>query len=418
MELKTVIKLRKSVRHYLKRPVSRDDLRLLIEAAHAAPSSCNLQLNKYIIIDNLDLLERLGRLVSSKFIYSPACIVVLYDKRFTVERHSGITSCGMASENILLKAVDLGLSTCVMAGFSKDKIIKDILGIPDSLDILVIISVGYEDKSVYKHPVFKLPLEQIFSFNHYDNLPLLDDKKDFLTHSISTIKMYRERISSVYLDRFRLNSFNEKYYKLAVAYCENAVLSLDKNSVNWLDIVTHDGYFMKLWMSFIKRESLSSRYHFIISDYLPNNLDFFEKVFSCKTVVIDDTNRIDLVDNSIDFASFIFQADFTPKLEDLLKNTSHLLKGEGLLFVALVEELWYKKIIKYLFTFLRSILGKLNNIYEGNVYYKIGPKRNLNYKSFSNLAVQYDLKEVDVKKKRFWKDGVTVYLATFNPVKR
>jgi nitroreductase len=147
MELTEIFNKRRSYRQYLEKPVSLELIDELIKASSFAPVSCNLQLTQYIVVTDKEILDRLGKDVSYKFKYAPCSIIVLQDSRFSIERYSGIMSAGMAVENILLKAVELGLGTCPMAGFKKDKIIKKILNIPGYMDIVLAISVGYSDPS-------------------------------------------------------------------------------------------------------------------------------------------------------------------------------------------------------------------------------------------------------------------------------
>src|SRR3989338_8968832 len=145
MELFDILKKRRSVRKYENKKVGRDLIAELIKAAQLSPVSCNLQLTQYVVVDDEDLLARLGKDVSYKFRYSPTTVVVLVDSRITVERSSAITTAGMAIENMILRAIELGLATCPMAGFGKDEVIRRVLGIPDHMDIVLLLAVGYQD---------------------------------------------------------------------------------------------------------------------------------------------------------------------------------------------------------------------------------------------------------------------------------
>ena len=61
MELFDVIKSRRSYRGmYQQKPVSREDLRLIMEAALAAPSGCNKQTTSVIAVDDPELMKQLG----------------------------------------------------------------------------------------------------------------------------------------------------------------------------------------------------------------------------------------------------------------------------------------------------------------------------------------------------------------------
>ena len=213
MEFKDILNLRRSHRQYKNTPVSRDLILELIQSASMAPVSCNLQLTQYIILDDQDLILKLSKEVSYKFKYAPCCIVVLQDLQFSIERHSGIMSASMAAENILLCATGLGLSTCAMAGFSKDEKTKKILGVPDYMTISLLISVGYSDDGVYMAPIPRIPIEERFNFNAYKEFRPLNESPILSNQSITDIINYRSRIAPVYLDRFRLSSYNPLFYE-------------------------------------------------------------------------------------------------------------------------------------------------------------------------------------------------------------
>jgi nitroreductase len=175
MELLDALKTRRSHRSYHKdKPVPRETILELIAAARLAPSSCNLQLTQYVVIDDQALLDELAKSVSYKFEYAPACIVVIYDPRITVEHHSAVMTAGMEVENLLLRATELGLGACPLAGFSHDRKIKRRLGIPDHLELLLLISVGCLVSSSVAmsegNPLNMCVLMTTFSFAKYERI--------------------------------------------------------------------------------------------------------------------------------------------------------------------------------------------------------------------------------------------------------
>ncbi|HXK40854.1 MAG TPA: nitroreductase family protein [Candidatus Paceibacterota bacterium] len=375
MELLDILKKRRSVRKYYDKKVSRDLIAELIKAAQLSPVSCNLQLTQYVVVDDDNLLAQLGRDVSYKFKYAPTTMVVLVDSRFTVERSSAVTTAGMAIENMILRAVELGLATCPMAGFGKDEVIRRVLGIPDHMDIVLLLAVGYQDMSVHQEPMVRMDYKEIYSFNAYE-MKTLNGSGRLKDHTPLSLIDYRKRIAPVYLDRFRLTSFSGKYYDLVAR-------ELSKFKGDWLDLLSYDG-------EFVRRMKKCAA-----SDYLPANLDFLKKELGCETVLIDSDNNI-LTDKKFDFISFVFQLDFTPDSGKLLKSAMGKLNEGGYIFIATIRGLWYKRLIFWFRRILRRLRGKRNNIYEGNVFYKIGPFSRVNLK----LPV--------VKSFKFYKNGLEV----------
>jgi len=74
---------------------------------------------------------------------------------------------GMFLQNIMLAATGLGLATCPQASLAEypDKV-RQILGIPDSQQLVVGMALGYADK---QHPVnnYRLERENVDSFTHW-----------------------------------------------------------------------------------------------------------------------------------------------------------------------------------------------------------------------------------------------------------
>jgi len=388
MDFQEVLNKRRSVRSFSQKSVDRDLIKELVKAAKQAPASCNLQVTQYIIVDNPDLLKKLSQEVSYKFNYSPCAILVLYDRRFTIKRHSLIMGTGMAVENMLLKAVDLGLGTCPMAGFDKDEVIKKILHIPNYMEIALLVAVGYPADSVDLWPIPKIGLEQTYSLNDYSDLKTISSSDNLDKHTVASIIDYRQRIAPVYLSGFRLNTYKDKYYEQLVYFLQDKIWpSLKVRNV--LDIMSYDGEFLKLFYA----KGLAKGLEVAASDYLVNNLNYFAKEFSCKTYLIDSNNAfVDLDNESVDLMTFIFQLNFTPEPTKLVEAMSQKLKSGAHIFVATIEESWYKKCIKNLFKSYRQyILGEEYNIYENNPFYKIGPIKKIGSNQAKNIFSQVGL---------------------------
>lgn len=157
MELQTVLEKRRSVRRYLDKPVSKDDLVEIIEAAILAPSWKNSQVTRYYIAQSADVLQQVKEALP-EFNYNnvkdaPVLIVTaIVLNRAGFERDGqasnelgngwGYYDCGLQNMNLLLKASEKGLSTLVMGIRDAEKI-KQIFHIPEDQSIVSVIAVGY-----------------------------------------------------------------------------------------------------------------------------------------------------------------------------------------------------------------------------------------------------------------------------------
>ena len=170
---------RQSDRKYLDKPVEKEKLDRIIEAARMSPSANNSQPWKFIVITEPDLLKKISEAASAKLLgmnsfvsQAPLQIIIVREKEdfktkaaaIIKERDYSLIDIGIASENICLQAEAEGLGSC-MIGWFDEKAIKSHLGIPRSKRVELIITIGYSNNS-QRAKKRKSP-EQTVSFNKY-----------------------------------------------------------------------------------------------------------------------------------------------------------------------------------------------------------------------------------------------------------
>lgn len=388
MELNDVIKNRFSCRAYLKEKIDRSQVSVLVETAINAPSACNLQLTQYIFVDDEKILKKLSQTADQKFSWAPCFFVVLSNPRLSTKRNSAIISAGMAAQNILLKATDLGLGTCPLTGFKNDKKIKEILKIPRELKIIMLIACGYVDKSVLKMKVPKNPFSETIAFNSYAGLLTLKSSNNPKDFSIGDLIDYRRRIAPVYLDSWRLNIWPVYFYDDALRFLKTNVLPRVRTG-KIIDLISYDAIFLKL-MS--EDEEIKKNFTLVPSDYLKNNLVFYKKYFQYEGIIIDENNLILTSDNSADLITFVFKAEFTADIDQLFVEAAKKLKKGGYLFLAVARESWFKRLAKFFLNKVKLLGGEKFNIYENNSYYKIGFNYFPGHRKISSLVKKPGLK--------------------------
>jgi len=152
VELKQVIIGRRSIRHYTDNPVKREELIELLEAAKWAPSAGNIQPWAFICVTDTHKLNNIQVLSPGMLGNPKAIICVCSDQKRALERagEGGKTlamfDCAMATQNILLRAHDLGLGSCVIRSFNQAAI-QEILSIPEHMLPELLITIGYPTTS-------------------------------------------------------------------------------------------------------------------------------------------------------------------------------------------------------------------------------------------------------------------------------
>ena len=181
MPLLDLMKHRKSVRDFLDRPVEREKITMCLEAARVAPSACNSQPWRFVVVDEPSLKNQLCKVAFSG-IYSinsfckmaPVIVVVISEKSRFIARVGGmfrgtkyyLIDIGIACEHFVLQAEDLGLGTCWLGWFN-EKRVKSVLNIPQHKKIDVLLALGYYDRKKLKSGHDREPADKIASFNAY-----------------------------------------------------------------------------------------------------------------------------------------------------------------------------------------------------------------------------------------------------------
>jgi nitroreductase len=174
-----IIRSRRSCRKYSNQPIEKEKLERIIEAGRMAPSACNAQPWKFIIVDDSILLQALAEAASAKLLgmnwfvnQAPIQIVVVRERPNITSRVGGsiknkdysLIDIGIASENICLQAEGDGLGSCILGWFDEERV-KKILKIPKSKRVELIITIGYS--LAEKKERGRKPPEETVSYNKY-----------------------------------------------------------------------------------------------------------------------------------------------------------------------------------------------------------------------------------------------------------
>ncbi len=181
MIISDLIHKRQSVRKYLNRPVEKEKIMQIAEAVRLAPSACNSQPWKLVIVDEPGLKEKLAHATFSKTVAfnrftleAPVIAVLVMEKPKLITQIGGrikdqeypYYDIGIAAEHFCLQATELGLGTCILGWFDEKKI-KQLLQIPKSKKIGLLITLGYAPDDYKLRKKIRKSLEEMCSFNGY-----------------------------------------------------------------------------------------------------------------------------------------------------------------------------------------------------------------------------------------------------------
>ncbi|MBA4392650.1 MAG: NAD(P)H-dependent dehydrogenase/reductase [Desulfobacca sp.] len=159
-----ILRSRRSIRKYEKKPVDRETLKILEEALLRCPSSRGINPWTFIFVDEVELLDRLSRAKehSSDFVKKASLAIVICGDEMRSD--VWVEDCAIAAVVAHLTAHSLGLGSCWVqirnrphsAEKSAEAYVQELLGIPKNLRVEAIISLGFPGET--RKPV---PAEQL-----------------------------------------------------------------------------------------------------------------------------------------------------------------------------------------------------------------------------------------------------------------
>jgi nitroreductase len=214
------------------RPVAKEEVRQIIEAARWAPTAHNMQNFEILVVDDKEVLEKIGNIksqVSEAFIREnyqqlsfseeellqkkvgilgtvfppdwrdpakldkavresrptplkqrikgcPVLLIVVYDARKRAPASKGdvlgFVSMGCVMENMWLMAQSMGISVHVLSVFAADAVekeVKQILSIPQYMKVAFAFRMGHPVSKPAKHPRVRRDLEMFTYHNRFGN---------------------------------------------------------------------------------------------------------------------------------------------------------------------------------------------------------------------------------------------------------
>ena len=156
MELKEIVRKNRSYRRFHEdRRIGAETLRALVELARLTPSGRNMQPLKYKLVHELEECAKLFPLTAWAGYLSDwpgpaegerpsAYIVMCNDTAIAAESR---WDQGIASQTIMLGAVEAGYGGCIIGSFRKKEILQ-LLGLPPNLEPVLVLALGVPKETV------------------------------------------------------------------------------------------------------------------------------------------------------------------------------------------------------------------------------------------------------------------------------
>ena len=137
---------------------------------------------KFILVKDPEKIRKLADASQQDFIAEAHYVLVVCSKISRTVNAYGLRGkrycrqqAGAAIQNFLLRIQEEGLSTCWIGHFVDD-IVRDVLQIPDEINVEALFPIGYEFKEKSTR-TSKIDLDAILYFDEYKNKKMKKPKK-------------------------------------------------------------------------------------------------------------------------------------------------------------------------------------------------------------------------------------------------
>lgn len=170
MNFYDIAKSRFSVRKYSNQKIEKEKLDKILSVAHIAPTAVNLQPVRIIVVQSDSGFKKLGKTANTY--NAPLALIVCSDhskawKRPFDGKQTNDIDASIITDHMMLQATELGLGSVWICYFEPN-IIKREFNLPDELEPVNILALGYSDEqpaNPERHNTQRISIDKlIYSF--------------------------------------------------------------------------------------------------------------------------------------------------------------------------------------------------------------------------------------------------------------
>ena len=148
MSVLDLMRRRYSLRSFADRPIDRDTLLRVLEAARIAPSACNNQPWHFLVVQDPAARATLATCYARDWVKAAPVILVCCAEtakawcRTSDSKNHADVDLAIAIDHITLAATEVGLGTCWVCAFDTVRA-RTVLQLPAGIDPIALIPIGY-----------------------------------------------------------------------------------------------------------------------------------------------------------------------------------------------------------------------------------------------------------------------------------
>ena len=164
MELLKLMEERYSVRSFADRTVEPEKVHAILRAGQLAPTACNNQPQKILVLQSRESLDRWAKCTCCHF-HEQLVLLVCYDKNQSWKRDydgqdSGFVDAAIVTTHMMLEATACGLGSVWICAFDTERLAQA-FDLPDTTVPYMLLALGYPTEDCQPSPrhTQRYPLE-------------------------------------------------------------------------------------------------------------------------------------------------------------------------------------------------------------------------------------------------------------------
>jgi nitroreductase len=152
-----IFKKRRSVRQFTDKEVTDEQVKEILTAAMVAPSANHVNPWEFVVVRDKSTLDRLSEIgMWQKFIADSSVSIVITAN--AIDTDKWVQDSSIAGAHIYLETANQGLGSCwanvmdnPMKENERERLVKEVLNIPDTHRVLCIMAIGYPAQEIEEH---------------------------------------------------------------------------------------------------------------------------------------------------------------------------------------------------------------------------------------------------------------------------
>ena len=172
MEFEKLIDERYSVRSFKAEHLKEEDIVKILDAAYKAPTGCNFQPERILVLNTDESIEKLKKCTKCHFNAPSAMLVCYNEEESWVRPYDGAKSApvdaAIVATHMMLQSHNIGVGSCWVMHFNPT-VIKEEFNIPDNIKPLALLVMGYRSDDAKPHEFHSKfrPIEEIVVYDKF-----------------------------------------------------------------------------------------------------------------------------------------------------------------------------------------------------------------------------------------------------------